>query len=199
MAATRQLRERGQVPLADLNLVENKLRIARLGYRDAEAAYRKSKLDLGSLMNLKIAEIAKLELRGTIIDVAPPPPPIADLQKIALTERPDIAAIRLGVSYAEAYVRLAKANAFSDVYALWQPYTYQDNSPYGLRSQISWAMGLTVPLPLYNRNQGGIARAKINVTQSEVELADAERQLVDRRREGRSRIRDLATPGARAA
>ena len=177
VAATRQLHERGQVPLADLNLVENKLRIARLGYRDAEAAYRRSKLDLGSLMNLKIAEIAKLELRGTIIDVAPAPPPIADLQKIALTERPDIAAIRLGVSYAEAYVRLAKANAFSDIYALWQPYTYQDNSPYGLRSQISWAMGLTVPLPLYNRNQGGIARAKINVTQSEVELADAERQL----------------------
>jgi cobalt-zinc-cadmium efflux system outer membrane protein len=175
---TKELHDAGQVPLADLNLVTNKLRIARLGLRDAEAAYRKTKLDLGSLMNLKIKEISTLELRGTIRDVAPPPPPIAELQAIAVAERPDVAAMRLGVSYAEASVRLAKANAFSDAYVLFQPYTFQDNAPYGLRSQISWALGITVPIPIYNRNQGGIARAKINVTQSEVQLADAERQLM---------------------
>ena len=164
--------------MADLNLVENKLRIARLGSRDAEAAYRRTKFDLGSLMNLRIDEINRLDLHGTIRDLAPAPPPVDELQKIALTERPDIAAMRLGVSFAEASVRLAKANAFSDVYVLWQPYTYQDNTPYGLRSQISWALGVTVPLPIYNRNQGGIARAKINVTQSQVQLSDAERQLM---------------------
>ncbi len=77
---------------------------------------------------------------------------------------------------AEADVRLAKANAYSDVYVLWQPYTFQDNSPYGLKSQYSWALGVTVPLPIYNRNQGGISRAKINVTQSELQLGDLERQ-----------------------
>jgi len=178
VSLTRRLYESGQVPLADLNLAENKLRIARLGSRDAQASYRKAKLDLGSLMNLKLDEIAKLELRGTIRDLAPPPPPVAELQKMALAERPDIAAFRLGVSYAESAVRLAKANAFSDVYLLWQPYTFQDNAPYGLRSQISWAVGVTVPIPIYNRNQGGIARAKINVTQSEVQLSDNERQLM---------------------
>jgi cobalt-zinc-cadmium efflux system outer membrane protein len=177
VSLTKELHDRGQVPLADLNLVQNKLRIARLGSRDAAAAYRKAKLDLGSLMNLKLDEIAALELRGTIRDAAPPPPPVAELQKIALAERPDIIAFRLGVSRAEADVRLARANAFSDAYVLWQPYTFQDNAPYGLRSQVSWALGLTVPLPIYNRNQGGIERAKINVTQSAVELSDSERQL----------------------
>ena len=90
------------MPLADLNLVENKLRIARLGSRDAEATYRKAKLDLGSLMNLTLDEIATLELRGTIDDLAPPPPPVAELQKIALAERPDIASFRFGVSYAQS-------------------------------------------------------------------------------------------------
>jgi cobalt-zinc-cadmium efflux system outer membrane protein len=175
---TNQLYKEGQIPIAELNLVENKLRIARLGSRDAEAGYRKSKLDLGSLMNLKIDEVATLELRGTIIDTAPPPPPVTELRKIALTDRPDLASFRFGVSYAESSVRLAKANAFSDVYVLWQPYTFQDNSPYGLKSQYSWALGVTIPIPIYNRNQGGIARAKINVTQSEVELSDAERQVL---------------------
>jgi outer membrane protein, heavy metal efflux system len=175
---TRDLHDKGQVPLADLNLVENRLRIARLGSRDAQAAYRRAKLDLGSLMNLKLDEIAKLELRGTIQDTAPPPPPLEELRKIALADRPDVLAFRLGVTYAEASVRLAKANAFSDVYGLWQPYTFQNNAPYGLRSQVSWAIGVTVPLPVYNRNQGGIERAKINVTQSQVQLSDAERQLM---------------------
>ena len=37
---------------------------------------------------------------------------------------------------------------------------------------------MTVPLPIYNRNQGGISRAKINVTQSELQLADLERQAM---------------------
>ncbi len=74
-------------------------------------------------------------------------------------------------------MRLAKANAYSDVYVLWQPYTFQDNTPYGLKGQYSWAIGVTVPLPIYNRNQGGIARATINVTQSELQLGDLERQV----------------------
>ena len=33
-------------------------------------------------------------------------------------------------------------------------------------------------MPVYNRNQGGIARAKMNVTQSQIELSSVERQLV---------------------
>ena len=143
-----------------------------------QAAYRKAKLDLGSLMNLKLEEIASLELRGTIRDLAPPPPPVEELRKIALPTGPTSSHCASESTRAEADVRLAKANAFSDVYVLWQPYTFQDNSPYGLKSQYSWALGVTVPLPLYNRNQGGIARAKINVTQTQMELSDLERQTV---------------------
>jgi cobalt-zinc-cadmium efflux system outer membrane protein len=175
---TRQLLEKGQIPLSDLNLVENKLRIARLGLRDAQASYRKAKLDLGSLMNLTADEASKMELRGRI-DVEPPSPPsIEELRNIALADRPDLAAFRLGVARAHADVRLARANAYSDVFVLWQPYTFQDNSPYGVKSATSWALGVTVPLPIYNRNQGGISRAKLNVTQSQMQLADAERQVL---------------------
>ena len=35
---------------------------------------------------------------------------------------------------------------------------------------------MTVPLPIYNRNQGGIQRARLNVNQSQIQLADLERQ-----------------------
>ena len=53
-----------------------------------------------------------------------------------MAERPDIVSLRLGVNRAEADVRLAKANAFSDVYVLWQPYTFQDNSPVRLEKPV---------------------------------------------------------------
>ena len=120
----------------------------------------------------------RLEIRGSIDVQAPSLPPMDELRRVALDERPDIVAFRLGVARAHADVRLAKANAYSDIYVLWQPYTFQDNSPYGLKSATSWALGVTVPLPIYNRNQGGILRAKMNVDQSSMQLADVERQVL---------------------
>ncbi len=166
----------GDISKGVFSAVKVRLRTAQLGLLDAEASYRKAKRDLGGLMNLKLEEIESLELNGSIQDLAPAPPPAEFLRKIATQERPDIVSYRLATVRAEADVRLAKANAFSDVYVLWQPYTFQDNTPYGLKSQYSWALGVTVPLPIYNRNQGGIQRAKENVFQTQIELADLERQ-----------------------
>ena len=106
-----------------------------------------------------------------------PPPPADELIRIALTVRPDLVAQRLGIQRAEADVRLARAHRFADVYVLYQPYTFQDNAPIGLKSATSWALGATVPLPIHNRNQGGIQRAELNVAQTQVELAALERHV----------------------
>ncbi len=172
-----RLFERGEITRTDLNRVRIQLQTSRLGLVDAESAYRKAKLDLGSILNLKIEELAPLELRGSIRDTVSALPPREDLRKIALLDRPDLASFRLGLKRAEADVKLARANAYNDVYLLWQPYTFQDNSPYGLKGQYSWALGVTVPLPVFNRNQGGIQRARINVDQTAVQLQDLERQV----------------------
>ena len=67
--------KKGDISLADFNQIKIRLLTARLGLLDAQAAYKKAKLDLGSLMNLKIDEIAQLEIKGTVKDVAPPLPP----------------------------------------------------------------------------------------------------------------------------
>ncbi len=175
-ARTEELYRSKQGTLLELDRVENQFRVAELGLIDAKGNYRKARLELASLMNLTVAQADKLEIRGRIIVQAPPPPAIDELRQLALTERPDIQAFRLGVARAHADVRLAKSNAYSDVYVLWQPYTFQDNTPYGVKSATSWALGVTVPLPLYNRNQGGILRARMNVDQSVIQLNDLERQ-----------------------
>ena len=38
---------------------------------------------------------------------------------------------------------------------------------------------MTVPLPLFNRNQGNIQRARVNVGQSRVEVAEREQVVAD--------------------
>jgi outer membrane protein, heavy metal efflux system len=162
---------------ADVDQAKADRNIAVAGVMDAQEAVRQRTRVLGEMLNLPAEEAERLELRGMIGDRAPPPPPQLELRELALAARPDVMAFRLGITAAQANVGLQRANRFSDAYLLYQPYTYQNNSPYGKQSGTSWAVGITVPLPVYNRNQGNIERAKINVYQSEVQLAFQERRV----------------------
>jgi outer membrane protein, heavy metal efflux system len=123
-------------------------------------------------------ESERLEVRGVLRNEGPQPPPLDELVAIARESRPDFAAYRLGIEAATSNVRLQMANRFSDAYLLYQPYTFQNNAPFGRESGVSWALGITMPLPLYNRNQGNIERARINVVQSQAQLALLDRRLV---------------------
>jgi hypothetical protein len=53
-----------------------------------------------------------------------------------------------------------------------------DNHTARLPSGRSWDLGLAIPLPIYNRNQGNIARALGNLSQTQCELAALERRVV---------------------
>jgi cobalt-zinc-cadmium efflux system outer membrane protein len=179
LAVTQVLYEKDTKFRADVARVQLQYDAARLGLLDAESAYRRARLVLAGLLSLPPGEAETLEVRGTIRDRASPPPPEDELRRIALTARPDLVAYRLGIGRAEADVRLALANRFSDIYVLYQPYTLQNNQPLGLKSPTSWALGLTAALPVYNRNQGGILRARLNVDQTRIELAGRELQAIN--------------------
>jgi cobalt-zinc-cadmium efflux system outer membrane protein len=172
-------RERaGEESLLEVESIEVQRASAALALPESEYALRDAKRALATLLNLPPEASESLELRGSLRDSGPPPPHLSDLLGIALESRPDLAAFRLGVNRAEADVTLARANRFEDIFVLFQPYTFQDLSPFDQKSAHSWALGVTVPLPLYNRNQGNILRAKHNVVQTKVELSELERLVV---------------------
>jgi cobalt-zinc-cadmium efflux system outer membrane protein len=175
---TRDLFREDTASSADVNEVKTLREIAEVGVLDAEENLRKAKRTLGLVLNLAPDQAESLEVRGTIVDRGPPPPPLDELIRIALASRPDVVAFRLGLQFAESGVRLAQANRFQDAYLLYQPYTFQNNAPFQKESATSWALGMTFPLPVYNRNQGNIERARQNVTQSQLELAAMERKVV---------------------
>jgi outer membrane protein, heavy metal efflux system len=118
-------------------------------------------------------------VRDFIRDVRPLPVSREELLERAYEARPDLLAMRLAVERAHADVQLGQANGYPDVYLLWQPYPYQNNLYLGVQSPTSWTLGVTATVPLFNRNQGNVRRAKINVFQSELQRESTKRHVND--------------------
>ena len=100
------------------------------------------------------------------------------LVPLALANRPDLQAQRLAVSFAEANINAVLANRFDDVLLLYQPYTFHDGRQ-GMpaNNSLSWTVGVTVPLPLYNRQQGNLLKARQAADQARTRLALLEKTV----------------------
>jgi cobalt-zinc-cadmium efflux system outer membrane protein len=95
-----------------------------------------------------------------------------DLQAAALRERPDLQAAVLGVTAAESQISLAKANSKVDVNG-----TY-DFTHTGDLNSASIFVGFD--LPIFNRNQGEIARTRHALTQAqELQLSASDTVMSD--------------------
>ncbi len=97
-------------------------------------------------------------------------PDIGKLRIIALDVRPDIRSKRFTYSQREADLRLAKAYRIPDV-TVGGSYAIQGRQ--GPDNPQQWGFNLGVPLPLFNRNQGGIRQAEVAVQTAEADLNKA--------------------------
>jgi len=166
------------LPGADDQRLEIQREAAEIGLTQAEEEYRDDLRALGVLLGMPAIEAERLEPRGSLSDSTPPPTLGEPLLRLAMASRPDLAAYRLGVKRAEADVGLAIANRYPDLYVLYQPYTFQDDRYLRHQSAHSWGAGVSVPLPIFNRNQGNIERSRLNVSQTRTDLSAVEQQVV---------------------
>ena len=93
-----------------------------------------------------------------------------DLQLEALRERPDYKAAEMGVTAAKSQIALAKANAKVDVNG-----TYNFDHVAGENTASIFA---SFELPIFNRNQGEIARTQYALTQSQEQQESASDQVM---------------------
>jgi cobalt-zinc-cadmium efflux system outer membrane protein len=84
---------------------------------------------------------------------------LEDLQSRALRERPDFQAAQLGVTAAQSQILLARANSKVDVSGTYD-FTHT-------AAQNSASIFASFDLPIFNRNQGEIARTRYALTQAE--------------------------------
>jgi outer membrane protein, heavy metal efflux system len=120
--------------------------------------------DLRQLLRLSPQTMVELttELEFRRID-----PDINKLRVVALDVRPDIRARRYTYSQREADLKLAKAYRVPDV-TIGGGYTAQGAQ--GPDNPQQWALNLGLPLPLFNRNQGGIRQAEVAVQTAQADL-----------------------------
>jgi cobalt-zinc-cadmium efflux system outer membrane protein len=95
---------------------------------------------------------------------------LEDLQLKALQQRPDLKAATQGVAAANSQYMLAKADGKQDV-------TVQGNYSHvnGINAVSLYA---SIPLPIFNRNQGEIARTRFAITQFQEQERAANNQVM---------------------
>jgi cobalt-zinc-cadmium efflux system outer membrane protein len=115
---------------------------------------------------LRLSPKTMLELT-TDLDFRRIDPDINKLRVASLEVRPDIRAKRYTFSQREADLKLAKAYRIPDV-TIGAGYAIQ--GPQGPDNPQQWALNLGLPLPLFNRNQGGIRQAEVSLQTAEADL-----------------------------
>ena len=132
------------------------------------------------IQSLQEAESAKGELRqllrlspNTMLELTTElgfrriDPDIEKLRVAALAVRPDIRAKRYTFSQRESDLKLAKAYRIPDV-TIGAGYAVQ--GPQGPDNPGQVALNAGIPLPLFNRNQGGIRQAEVSLQAAEADL-----------------------------
>ncbi len=82
-----------------------------------------------------------------------------DLRALALRQRPDFRAAELGITAAQSQILLAKANSKQDVTGTYD-FTH-------VSGQNTASVFVSFPLPIFDRNQGEIARTRYALTQAQ--------------------------------
>jgi len=171
---------RGRFQAGDIAQIDlDRLQLQRVQYESdlqtASVNVRTAKIQLLQLMNEQTMPVESFDVTGPY-DFAEPERSLADLRQMALTARPDLLAARQAIDKAKVDYRLAVANGSTDpdigATVAWQP------QPDGKGPEnISLGVGVSIPLRLFDRNQGEKQKTRIDITRNE-QLSDASRTQV---------------------
>jgi len=98
-----------------------------------------------------------------------------EFRKNALDTRPDLRAALLSVKQAETNYKLAEANGSTDpTLGTWYTHNASDNNPLGTNTL---GVSVSIPLRIFDRNQGEKLRTKIDIERNEKLRQSAETQV----------------------
>jgi len=119
-------------------------------------------------MMLRISPDVELDLQTDLTYYRPIiQPNLTLLLEYALENRPDIRALRFVRDQRKTESQLARAVRYPNVTA---QLGYSVQGPRGPDNQQQWGVNLSAPLPVFDRNQGGIVEAEVAVRKAEVDI-----------------------------
>lgn len=108
------------------------------------------------------------DVQGTL-DYQPVHADLNGLKNVAALNRPDLRAAQLAVTAAESQYALQKANGKMDITGTFN-YSHTAGASSG-------SFFYSMPLPIFNRNQGEIARAQYAITQAQQQAGETTQQV----------------------
>jgi len=179
LALSRDRLQAGDIAQIDLDRLELQRVTYESDVQTAQVNLRVAKIQLQRILDDRATPVDQFDVTGPY-DFMSPSQTLDDLRRIALDHRPDLEAALAGIEKAQIDRRLAMANGSTDpvisvdaglpaVSQAWRSY----NPP--LRQYVG--VGMTIPLRLFDRNQGEKLRTDLDVSRNE-KLMDAARLQV---------------------
>ena len=165
----------GDIPELELNLVKVELARSEGAKIEGERSLHQNRAKLRALLGLAAGET--LAISSTFTADSPMTKSLAELQLLAQGNRPDLRAMRIEKSRYEADIDLARAEGIPNLtagLAITRDTTTMEIG--GIEGKdTGWTVGLklSLPLPLFDRNQAGIQEASARHHSSESRLTAA--------------------------
>ncbi len=181
----RLMLQQGAISRGDFLKIELQMLQFQTDLDDATLALRTAKATLRALVgpaNLPADFDIQGELRAVPLDKS-----LSELEQLALANRPDLKSAETARAKASADLRLARANRWPDP-TIGTSFLHTGNDvggpswfqPFYPKGSVSNAMGLgfaSIAIPVFNRNQGEVARTKSEQLRADF-LAQAARNQV---------------------
>ncbi|MDO9069644.1 MAG: TolC family protein [Deltaproteobacteria bacterium] len=168
----------GDIPELELNLAKVELARAESRLFEVERERIPLRIKIASLTGLKEYDINLSDKLSASI----PTPKTQDLVNQALTSRPDLLALALERDKAETEKSLAKAEALPNLtvglFAEWQRGSTEVGGMSSTGSDTQLGLRLSMPIPLFDRNQGGRAAARARLDAAGSRRLALERSII---------------------
>jgi cobalt-zinc-cadmium efflux system outer membrane protein len=158
----------GDIAQIDLDRLELQRVTYESDVQTAQVNLRTSKIQLLTLLNDR-TPIDQFDVVG-IFDFSDQLIPLDDVRKIALDTRPDLKAAVEVIDKAQTDHKLAVANGSTDpTFSVWYTHNSSTNNPFAVDTV---GVSVSIPLRIFDRNQGEKLRTQIDITRNE-RLRDA--------------------------
>jgi cobalt-zinc-cadmium efflux system outer membrane protein len=153
----------GDIAQIDLDRLELQRVQYEADFQAAEENLENAKIQLLTLLNDR-TPIEQFDITGPF-DFSDQLPAREEFRKIALDTRPDLKAAVEAINKAKTDHELAIANGSTDpTFGAWYTHNSSNNNPFGINTL---GLSVSIPLRIFDRNQGEKLRTRLDITRTE--------------------------------
>jgi outer membrane protein, heavy metal efflux system len=163
LEVNRERYKAGAIALVDLDRLELQRVTYESDLQTAEVNLRTAKIQLLAMLNDR-TPVEQFDVTGPF-DFSRQIPSLDEVRQAAIDSRPDLRAALEAVDKANTEYRLAVANGSTDpTFSTWYTHNGSFNNPF---AQNTLGLSVSVPLRIFDRNQGEKLRTKLDIDRSQ--------------------------------